>query len=131
MALQKRYRCNLPDPYAGILSESDSLLLSRAQIEALQGAQARFRTRADSLWLDLGRYLAALGDDFDGTAAFKRQEAATDSAWVMMQRDVQENAAKILTPIQIRLAPWPASMALTATKPITGIRMFMAGTCNR
>ena len=55
----------------------------------------------------------------------------TDSAWVLMQRDMKENASQILTPIQIRLAPWPANVAMTSTKPMTGYRFFMAGICNR
>jgi hypothetical protein len=129
--LQKRYRCNIPDPYERVIQESDSLLLTRAQIEALQGAQKKLKVRLDSVWLDLGTYLGALGDRYDGGAALKRQEAATDSAWVMAQRDVVATLPNILTPVQRSITPWPAGMFLTAKRPLTGLRMFMAGTCNR
>jgi hypothetical protein len=128
--LQKRYRCNVPDPYAGILQESDSLLLTRPQIEALQAAREGLRTRLDSVWLDLATYLDGLGDRYDGAAALKRQETTTDSAWVIAQRHVATTVPGILSPVQRRLTPYPAQMMLTATKPITGIRMFSAN-CNR
>ena len=125
--LRKRYGRNVPDPYKGILQESDSLLLTREQSDAITAAQTRYAQRMDSLWTPLTTYLAAMGDRYDVTAALKRQEATTDDAWELTRRDVQTELPKILSPAQLRLLPWPAGMLYQAKEPMKGMRMFFGG----
>jgi hypothetical protein len=73
--LKQRYERNVGDPYAAVLQLTDSLLLSRAQVEALQQAQARYRRTMDSVWLDLATEFAALGDRYDVAAAVRGRSA--------------------------------------------------------
>jgi hypothetical protein len=124
--LKQRYSRNVPDPYGGILQESDSLLLTADQVEQLKDAQARLRHKVDSLWTGLAEYLASLGDHFDAVEALKRQEEATDDAWEISRIEVQQALRTTLTPVQLRLLPWPAQMLYNAREKLKGIRMFGA-----
>jgi hypothetical protein len=81
--LQQRYRQTVPDVYAAVLSQSDSLLLLPEQVTALSSAQRSYRTQVDSVWRDLAQYLAALPDEYDQAEALRRQEAATRSVWMI------------------------------------------------
>jgi hypothetical protein len=114
--LKRRYERGVPDPYAPLLIESDSLLLSRAQVEALQAAQLRLRTKLDTVWLELGTYLTGLGDEYDTKEAIVRQEAAIAQAWELSRLDVREQLPQILSPIQLRLLPGIASVLLRAAE---------------
>ena len=125
--LRTRYGRNVPDPYKEILQESDSLLLTREQSDALTAAQTRYTQRMDSLWAPLTTYLAAMGDHYDAAAALKRQEAATDDAWELTRQHLQAELPKILSPAQLRLLPWPAGMLYQAKEPMKGMRMFFGG----
>jgi hypothetical protein len=124
--LKRRYARNVPDPYAGILEETDSLLLTRDQVDALQKADTAYRLRMDSVWTELSEYLANLPDHFDGAEALKRQEAGVDSAWEVSKIDIQTNLPKILSPIQLRLLPWVAAELMKTTGKVQ-IRVFMSG----
>jgi hypothetical protein len=124
--LKRRYVRNVPDPYRALLQESDSLLLTREQSEALEAAQTSYRTRADSVWGNLAAELAALGDHYDAAAALKRQEAAVDAVWALTRRDVQATVPRILSPVQLRLAPWPVDLLLRAQGPVN-VRVFTPG----
>lgn len=66
-----------------LLEQSDSLLLSPAQVMALRDAGDAYAGRADSVWAGLADYLAGLGDRFDTHEALDRVEAATDQVWEM------------------------------------------------
>lgn len=125
--LKKRYARNVPDPYAAILQESDSLLLTRPQADAITAIQTRYRARMDSLWSPLAEYLAALPDHFDPKETLKRQEAAIDAAWEISRQDTRANLPPVLAPTQLRVLPWPADMYYRAKEPIKGARMFMGG----
>lgn len=124
--LKRRYVRNVPDPYRAILQESDSLLLTREQAEALEAAQSRYRQRADSAWEVLAEDFAALDNRYDAGAALKRQEATVDAVWELTRRDVQAVLPQVLSPIQQRLAPWPAGLLLRAREPVH-IRVFTGG----
>jgi hypothetical protein len=116
----------VPDPYASILEESDSLLLSRDQAEALQKADTAYRLHIDSVWTALSEYLASLGDDYDPTEALKKQEAAVDEGWEISRLDVQRTLPKILSPIQLKLLPGIPALLYKAKEKIQ-IRMFQLG----
>mgnify|MGYP001556799017 CR=1 FL=1 len=124
--LKRRYARNVPDPYSSILEESDSLLLTRDQAEAIQKADTAYRQRMDSVWTALSEYLAGLGDDYNPTEALKRQEAAVDEGWEISRLDVQHTLPSILSPIQLRLLPGIPGMLLKAKEKVQ-IRMFMLG----
>lgn len=101
-ALQQRYRQTVPDVYAAVLFQSDSLLLEPQQLSVLQTAQASYRTQVDSVWRDLAQYLAGLPDRYDQMEALRRQEVATQGVWTINVR--QGSVLKsVLSPIQVRL----------------------------
>lgn len=124
--LKKRYQRNVPDPYDAILSESDSLLLAHDQADAITKAQTVYRQRVDSVWVALADYLADLGDNFDVKIALSRQEQAIGDVWEMSRLDVQRTLPSILSPVQLKLLPWPASMLYTSKTKIN-VRMFFSG----
>ncbi|MGI8619616.1 MAG: carboxypeptidase-like regulatory domain-containing protein [Gemmatimonadaceae bacterium] len=122
--LKKRYERGVPDPYSPIIQQSDSLLLTRTQAEAIAAAQMSLRARLDSLWLDLSQFVASLPDRYNSTDALRRQEETIDEAWESTRLDVQRVLPQILTPIQLRLLPYPASMLYNAKEKVTA-RMYM------
>ncbi len=122
-ALKAMYSRNVLDVYQQILAESDSLLLSKEQLQALKDAQTRYRTRMDSLWSDLADYVAALPEHYDGAAALKRQEAATDKGWEITWKEGAAIKA-ILNPLQLRMIPDFVGMIINA-KEVPHIRIFI------
>lgn len=124
--LEKRYERNVPDPYKGILAESDSLLLTRDQSDSISVIDARYRAHMDSLWTSLAEYLAALPDAFDTKAVKRRQEQAVDDAWEYSRLDVKRTLPTVLSPVQLRILPGWAKMLYEA-KDKVHIRIFMAG----
>jgi hypothetical protein len=122
--IKKRYAHSVPDPYAAILEESDSLLLTAEQEKALETAQADYLRGMDSLWTPLADHLAGLGDTFDAKEAVQRQEETSDAAWEYSRLHVQKTLVTILSPIQLKLLPWPAGFLYVA-KQAKGIRMFV------
>ena len=121
--LLSKFRRNVTDPYADILEESDSLLLSAEQEKAIEAAQADYKRAVDSLWTPLIDYLANLGRTFDSKEAIRRQEETIDAVWEFSRLDVQRTLGKILSPVQLKLLPWPAGYLYTETKQ-PHIRMF-------
>lgn len=99
----RRYQRTVPDPYGELLQQSDSLLLSPAQVEQLQGVRTAYRTRVDAMWTDLGNYLGSLGDTYDFDAAAKRTDDTIDDIWEITRLDVQKNLGTILAPAQTAL----------------------------
>jgi hypothetical protein len=124
--LKRRYARNVPDPYSSILEESDSLLLTRDQAEAIQKADTAYKQRMDGVWTALSEYLAGLGDDYNSAEALKRQEAAVDEGWEISRLDVQRTLPSILSPIQLKLLPGIPGMLFKAKEKVQ-IRMFMLG----
>jgi hypothetical protein len=114
----------VPDIYAEILEESDSLLITREQMEALKAAQVGYRVRIDSLWKAATATLAAMSDDYDADDAMRLIDEATESAW-LIGRDQLPVLETILSPLQMRLAPWVPSLQKAVGKKSVGIRMFM------
>ena len=105
--LFKRFQRTVPDPYAELLAQSDSLLVSDTQVVALQQAQNRYRAHVDSLWRELSAYVASLGDRYDLDVASGRVDATTDAVWEFSRLDVQEQLQRILAPAQTtQLGGW-------------------------
>ena len=123
-SLLAKYRRNTPNPYAGILEASDSLLLTNTQVAKLEERRDKFRAGVNSAWRALTDEMAALPDDFDAKAIEKRQEAVTDEVWELARLDVREWLPQLLTPVQLTLLPWPADFLFKAEKPVKGIRIY-------
>ncbi|MDQ6611925.1 MAG: carboxypeptidase regulatory-like domain-containing protein [Gemmatimonadota bacterium] len=127
--LKKRYERNVPDPFRMVLQDSDSLLVNRAQLEALTRAQPAYRAKMDSLWTALATDMAALGDHYNDAAALRRQEAAIDQGWEITRIAVRAFVAPVLNTVQLGLLPgWVA--ALYRTDKATQYRMYLAGPSN-
>lgn len=126
-SLKKLYARNVPDLYRGILQESDSLMLTREQVDTLRAAQKRYLARMDSVWTVLAQHMAGLPDRFDTPAELKYQEDTIDRAWGL-SRDEARTLKNVLSPLQMKMLPWPASM-LADMKPEekVQVRVFMSG----
>jgi hypothetical protein len=124
--LKRRYERNVPDLYGLVLQQSDSLLLSREQAEALQKARAAYRARLDSVWTTLSTYLAGLPDRYEPHDAYKRAEDAIDGAWELTRLDLKQNLPAILNPVQMQLIPSVIRTLVNSTGPVR-IRLFIAG----
>ncbi|WP_309670023.1 hypothetical protein, partial [Gemmatimonas sp.] len=74
--------------YRLITSESDSLLLSKAQQEALRIADTAYVRRVRALYRPLGVYLASQPDNGAGPEALARVKAVADSQQVMFWESV-------------------------------------------
>jgi hypothetical protein len=96
----RRYQRTVPDPYGELLQQTDSLLLSDAQVQQLQTVRAAYRARVDSMWTSLGNYLGSLPDTYDFGAAAKRTDDTIDDIWEITRLDAQKNLATILAPAQ-------------------------------
>jgi hypothetical protein len=99
----RRYQRTVPDPYAELLQQSDSLLLSADEVARLQQVQTAYRARIDSIWSSLASYLAALPDDYDFDAVSRRTDQTIDDIWELTRVDVQKNLEAILAPAQTAL----------------------------
>jgi hypothetical protein len=113
----------VPDLYTAILREPDSLLISPTQVEQLRAAQVGYRKRMDALWRSAGERLAALGERYDADAAMYTIDEATEQAW-LLNRDELAELEKILSPIQMQLAPWVPRLRQAIGKKRVGIRLF-------
>jgi hypothetical protein len=123
-SMAARLRIQVSDIYDVVMQESDSLLLSRDQVDSLKAAQVPYRARIDSLWKATTTTLAAYGDDYDADAAMHLLDDATEQAW-LIGRDQIPVLERILSPLQMRLAPWQVStLAAAMGKDQVGIRMF-------
>jgi hypothetical protein len=117
--LKQRYERNVSDPYLAIMSQSDSLLLAREQVEALQRADVGYRQQMDSLWQSLASDFARLGEQFDVAAAVKRQESAIQAAREITRVHVRGTLGDILTPVQLRLMPGSVLEMYRASEALT------------
>lgn len=118
--IKRTYDRILPDPYRSILEESDSLMLTRAQVDSLKHAQLAYRAARDSVTLDFATYLAGLGDTFDAGAAVKRQRAAMDSVTEIGHVSIRRVLPTILDRVQLRMLPYPANRMLAAPDNVHG-----------
>jgi hypothetical protein len=122
--LKRRYSRSVPNPYEQIISESDSLLLTREQSEALQQADSAYLRSIDSVWTSLAEDLAGLPNDFNSAEALRRQEAGVDAGWEIARVDVQRNLPRILNPIQLKMVPGIAALLMKTTEKVQN-RLYM------
>jgi hypothetical protein len=101
--LFRRYQRTVPDPYAELLQQSDSLLLSADEVARVQTVQSDYRARVDAMWTSLANYLGALPDAYDFDAVSRRTDQTIDDVWEVTRLDVQKNLEAILSPAQTAL----------------------------
>jgi hypothetical protein len=116
-------RWQVPDIYTAIIRESDSLPISREQVEALKAADIPYRARVDSVWKASTSMLAAMGADYDSDAAMHLIDDTTERAW-LLTRDELAVLSQILSPLQMRMAPWVPALQRTVGQKTVGIRVF-------
>lgn len=124
-ALKARYSRNVPNVYQAVLRHADSLFLSRAQIETLQGEERAYLARLDSLWGRMAGEFARLPAQFDAQDALRAQEAYVDRAWEVNRTGAQRIRA-LLTPEQFALSSSMVRYLATEQGPIR-TRIFFSG----
>jgi hypothetical protein len=134
--LQNRYVCGTAsgangysDIYRFLLRLSDSLALSRDQVEKMQVRQKFMRAKADSVYGQLARYLFALPADYDVKDAAKH---VTDTETDMWKLIYGESAflKELLTPGQVRLLPGIILTMVTTDKPNFNARFYFGSPCS-
>jgi len=128
-AIIKRYCGNLPNWYSEILSLTDSLLLTRDQVEGLRASQAEYSKRIMAHWGSWANELAGLPDHYEVADLVKRQNKLINDAWEIARQETHTELPKILTPIQLKLLPGNAGFLFKAESPITGVRYFSSASC--
>lgn len=123
-ALLQRYWRTVPDPYAALLAETDSLFLTSEQVRRLQALQVEFRAGAEQYWDRLVNYLASRGDRFDADEALRRQEATTRLVLAYAQEHVQQHLPEILSPTQLQVLPGSAASYYRARRGTEDGRTF-------
>jgi hypothetical protein len=129
VAIVRRYCGNLPDWYNEIIQQTDSLLLTRDQVETLRDARAKYLARVMAHWGAFARYLAAVPDRFDNKELAAQQKKVTDDAWEIGRQEAQATLPKILTTPQLNLLPGNAGFLYKSKQPITGVRYFSSNAC--
>lgn len=122
-ALTLKYSRTVPDIYRLVLEQSDSLLLSPDQVNALTLADERYRPRVDSIWSRIGEYLAGLPDEVDAVEALHRVDAATSQVWALARAESPTMRA-ILLPIQLQLVPSTVNLVVNTKRPLKGGLIF-------
>jgi hypothetical protein len=92
------------DIYRVMLRYADSIALTREQTEKVQARQKVLIAKADSLFGELGKYLAALPPDFSAKDAAKHVTDASTNIWNIVYAETPW-LKELLTPGQIRLLP--------------------------
>ncbi|HXF23040.1 MAG TPA: carboxypeptidase-like regulatory domain-containing protein [Gemmatimonadaceae bacterium] len=118
--IKRNYDRILPDPYRGILAESDSLLLTRTQVDSLRSAQRSYMAARDTVLLAFATYLANQGDDYDIKEATRRQLAAFEATTELGHVSVRRVLPTILDKLQLRMLPYPANRLLAAPDDVHG-----------
>ena len=103
------------DIYRIMLRLSDSLALSRDQVEKLQNRQKQLRVRADSAYTILAAYLAALPEGFSPKEAAKHVADADTEIWKMIYAE-RGFLKETLTSGQMRLLPTILFLMITDEK---------------
>ncbi|HEY4215599.1 MAG TPA: carboxypeptidase-like regulatory domain-containing protein [Gemmatimonadaceae bacterium] len=94
----------IPNPIQMVLAQSDSLKLSRVQADSLAMLNASFTTFADSVWLPVGRELAALPNDYSSGDAYELYVTAREQT-IDYLLTLVPHVKELLTPAQRRKLP--------------------------
>ncbi len=125
-AIRRSYARTAPDAYDVILAESDSLMLSTKQQEALQNAARDYQTKRDAILDSLATYLAGLGDRYSEADALRRQHEALDSIWELGHVELKRTLPAILSRMQLRMLPFPAGLLYATPDDVKGLKILSA-----
>lgn len=95
---------SIPNPMAMILSQSDSLFLSRVQADSLATLSHAFAVFADSIWTPASRYFESLPDRYSQGEAYDRYVSARERTVDYLLALVPD-ATSVLTASQRRRLP--------------------------
>jgi hypothetical protein len=123
-AIKHRYSIMIQDPYKAILEESDSLMLSRDQTDALDNAGDAYSAQRDTILNSLADYLAGLGDQFSSREAARRQNDALAAVLDLGHDSIRRTLPTILNRFQLRMLPWPASRLYAAPPDVKGVALM-------
>jgi hypothetical protein len=108
------YLSNTSSVHRGLLAESDSLLLTRAQVTALQRADSAFSERVRGVYRELGEFLAR-GEGTAGKAELDSANTIRKAYWRIFWEQ-PEIADSIVTATQKELYPILRHMLATTKK---------------
>jgi hypothetical protein len=114
--IHARYITGVTDPYRVMLNFADSLALSRAQVDSMREQDKIFTRRADSVYIELAHYLAALPADYSVTEAVKRVNDANEAAWKIVYGEASF-IRKLLTSGQVRRLTFGIREMVITDKP--------------
>jgi hypothetical protein len=109
--------------HASILAESDSLLLTPAQIAALQKADTVYSDRVRQVYGELGQYLSQYAGGAASKAALDSANATKKAYWRVFWEQ-PEIAGEILTPTQRELMSLLKSMMSVSAKDRAGSQYY-------
>jgi hypothetical protein len=114
-SLKARFFRNFQDMYFILIRMSDSLALSKDQLDQIDVRRRIIREKADSIYGELGRHFASLPKNYDIKEAVKYQQAADSVIWQNNYNE-QPFLSAMLTKGQIRLLPRPMFELVTNPK---------------
>jgi hypothetical protein len=119
-SLTSFYLKHTSDIYKWLVYQSDSLLLTRAQVTALQHADSIYSARVRAVYEPLGEFLA----NSHGTAGPAQLDSvqATEKRYWKIFWEQPEIADSIITPVQRELVPFLKSMLRLTAKEREGSR---------
>jgi hypothetical protein len=109
------YMRNTSSIHMMLLAESDSLFLSKGQIDTLLAADSVFGVRVRQLFAPLGRYLASQPGGVPGKAALDSANASDKLYWTVFWKQV-DVIEPIVTGMQKELMPMLARMIATSVE---------------
>ena len=133
--IRQRYVCGnaqgangYSDIYRLLLRLSDSLALSRDQVDRMQARQKLMHAKADSVYGVLANYLANMPADFSPKEASTRVSDTELDMWKLIYGEATF-LKELLTPGQLRLLPPPIYNMVTNPAPNFGARFYFGPAC--
>ncbi|MEP6622345.1 MAG: hypothetical protein ABJE47_23685, partial [bacterium] len=100
-----RLQRTVPDPYAPLLAQGDSLLLTQEQVARITQLALVGHARTDSIFNAVAEWLTTLPDAFDEDEAVRHADAAQLAALELMRLEVREKLPQILAAAQLAILP--------------------------
>jgi hypothetical protein len=116
---------SIPNPMSLILTQPDTLQLTRRQADSLAVLSRLFTQRADALWSPVSRYLESLPEGYDGDEAYERYVTAREKT-VDYLLTLVPDVRTLLTPSQKRKLPMQISNYLD-TRVLKFLRSSSSG----
>jgi len=118
------YRVTDPDPFQAILQQSDSLMLSRQQEDALTKAGDEYAARRDTIITALVSYLTGIGDKYATRDVVRRQDDLIAALWDLGHISIKRALPGILNRYQLKMLPYAASEFYAQPMSVRGIDLI-------